>query len=418
MASRTRTRFVRYGGELAGVNNGSNVYIPAKDGIRTITDEVHHGPPYRTGGPLDIRKVKFNIQRFPAFHVSQGPESFVGFLAATPYVPPIAPTASSLAGWGAKGWNRTVPTHPAYNLGVSLVELADVRRTISSTYNFFSGIRHLNFSKSFKTVGDFLHDVGKGTKHTAGDYLNLQFGWAPMVQDLAFIIDYQELLRKKLRELARNNGRPVRRKCELDASHFSEFIGVFSNRPSTLSPYIFTGAYADSSFPFVIPVTREVKTRIWYSAKYRFWIPEIAKTYLKASNFLKRKLSGLDLNPDVLYQAIPWTWLLDWFSSVGAVIKNLYNMARFGVIAEYAYVMGSEDYTYNAPAECDVWTGTYNYGTGLWPGKLKLRGSSQTVYEFRKREAANPFGFGITFSSLSNFQWSILLSLGITTRLR
>jgi len=420
MASRTRTRFVRYGGEVCGKqsNIALPLRIPAKDGIRSCVDEVHHGPPYRTGGPLLVKKKKFNIQRFSPFNAAQGPVSWSGFLSATTYVPSPEPTPQSLAGWGAKGWNRTVPTHPVYQLGVSLIELKDFPRMIHQSWNLFHSLRGFNFSKVSTTVGGFLSDMRKGSKFMSEHYLNMQFGWAPALQDLAFLLDYQNALRKKLRWLARHNGKSVRRKVTLDQGGFSESVGRFTNRPGTLSPLIDTRFYADSSLSFALPVRKDYKTKIWYSAKYRYWIPEIAKTYLNASDGLKRKLTGLDLDPTTLYKAFPWSWLVDWFSSVGAVVQNLFNMAKFGVIAEYAYVMGSEDYTYDAPAECDVYRGTYNFSTLSWPGKLTLRGSSQTIYEFRQREAASPFGFGLTLASLSAFQWSILVSLGLSTRLR
>lgn len=415
MANRTRTRIVRYGGEKCGVqSNIGTLFTPLKLGIRTCTDQTHSGPPYRSGGPLLIRKTKYSIQRFPHFNVAQGPVSFSGYLSATTYTPSIPPSPGSLAGWGAKGWNLTVPTRPIYQLGVSLVELKDITRTLKGTMDAMRALRGVNFSNVATSVGGFLNDVKKGSKYLADNYLNLSFGWAPMVQDMQFMLNYQLALSKKLNWLRKQNGKSVRRKIELDKSAYSEWVGVFTNAPSTLSPSISTAFYADSASPYFANVTKKVKTRIWYSAKYRFWIPNIPKAASRASNSLKRQFTGLDLDPTTLYKAYKWTWLLDWFTSVGAVVQNLFNMAKFSVVAEYAYVMSSEYYQYDAPAECRVNRGTYSFATLKFPGQLYLRGSSQTVYEFKQREAASPFGFGITIGSLSNFQWSILVSLGIS----
>ena len=365
-----------------------------------------------------VRKKKFNIMRFPSFNASWGPVSFSGYLSATTYTPSPEPSPISLAGWGAKGWARTIPTSPIYQLGVSLIELKDFPHMIRRTWDLFRALRGVNFSKVATSVGGFLNDTKKGTKFLADHYLNFQFGWGPALQDLAFLLDYQNKLSRKLNWLRKQNGKAIRRKVTLDGGSFTEGFDYWMNRPSSVSPSIDTSFYADSSFPWIWTGQKSVKYRIWYSAKYRFWIPNIPKAASQADNSLKRKLTGLDLDPTTLYKAMPWSWLLDWFSSVGAVVQNLFNMLKYSVVAEYAYVMGSSDYTYRVNAECNVNRGTFNFATLTWPGKLFLRGYSDTVYEFRQREAASPFGFGITLGSLSAFQWSILVSLGISTRLR
>ncbi len=421
MANRSRNRFVRYGGEQCGVqSNIGPMFTPAKLGKRNCTDETHSGPPYRTGGPLLIEKVKYDIQRFPHFSVAQGPVSFSGYLSATTYTPSSPPAKTNLAGWGAKGWNLTVPTRPIYQAGVSLVELRDASRALKTTMESMRALSTagVRFSKSFTSVGDFLHNAKKGAKYVADNYLNTQFGWAPMVQDMEFFLNYQLALSKKLNWLRKQNGKSVRRQIELNRDSWSQGVGVFTNRPGTLSPFIDTGFYADSSFPFIMTVDQEYKGRIWFSAKYRFWLPKIPKAASKAPLGLKLKLMGLGLDPSILYKAYRWTWLLDWFTSVGAVLQNLFHFAQFSVVAEYAYVMCDESHQFTAHAECNMNTGTYSFVTGTFPGKLYLRGRSLTSYEFKQRVAASPFGFGITWAGLTPFQLSILVSLGISTRLR
>ena len=129
---------------------------------------------------------------------------------------------------------------------------------------------------------------------------------------------------------------------------------------------------------------------------------------------LSLQLLGLDLDPTTLYKAYPWTWLLDWFSSAGSVVQNVFAQAKYSVLAEYAYVMCSEKFTYTAPAQVTVNTGEAVYPLYEFPSSMSFSGASRTYYEFKQRQAANPFGFGITFASLSAFQWSILVALGLS----
>jgi len=421
MATRQRSYSVRYGGWKAGSLDGADVSEPAYVGIHACYDELHPGPPYRSGGPLLVSKKKVSLDRTAAFSSRTyfAPvHSWNGHLTADAYVPGVEPTAMNLAGWGSKGWNRAFPTHPIYNLGVSLLEMKDFTRMITQTRDFFNGIRHLSFSRTPKSIGDLFSSLKKGSADAAGDYLNLQFGWVPFVQDIAFLLQMKRKLEQKMAWLKKHNGKSFRRNFEMDRSSFSEGIDRFTYPLATMKPTLSTELYHGYLFDFQnIPIQKTYSRRIWFRSKWRMWIPELAdwradKTHLKFS------LVGLDLDPSIVYKATPWSWLLDWFVNVGTILQNIYLRARYHVVAEYAYVMGSENYRYDAPGFVSVNTGQQfiNFQTFSldWPGYQTMSGVSKTYYEFRQRVEANPYGFGITFSSFSAYQWSILVALGLT----
>jgi len=323
----------------------------------------------------------------------------------------------NLSGWGAKGWNRAFPIHPIYNLGVSLAEIRDLPRMLKQTWGFFSSTRHISFSRKPGTVGGFLASVGDGISEAAGDYLNLQFGWVPALQDLNFLLSMQKKLAQKVAWLRRHNGKSIRRNFEMDSNGFSESLDRFIYPYATMKPTLPTELYKGFLFDYQnIPVRKTYNRRIWFRSKWRFYIPELAEDGV-LTKALKFNLVGLALDPSIVYKATPWSWLLDWFVSVGAVIQNIYLRLRFQCVAEYAYILCSEDYEYEAPGFTEVNTGKQHFDQNfnvVWPGSLKLSGVSKTYYEFRQREEANPYGFGITFSSLSAYQWSILAALGLT----
>jgi len=291
---------------------------------------------------------------------------------------------------------------------------------VKQTWNFFGGIRNLSFSRSPKSVGEALFHFGRGTSEAAGDYLNLQFGWVPFLQDLAFLLDMQRKLAQKMAWLKKHNNKSVRRNFEMDASGFSEGLDRFTYPFATMKPTLTTELYKGYLLDWQnIPVQKTYKRRIWFRSKWRFMIPELNDNSWR-NKALQFALVGLDLDPSVIWKATPWSWLLDWFTNVGAILQNIYLRARFHCVAEYAYVMGSEDYQYDAPGFTEVNTGQQWYHSyplpfeTYWPGSLKLAGVSRTYFKFRQRVEANPYGFGITFSSLSAYQWSILAALGLT----
>jgi len=420
MAYRVRKRYVRYGGWPAGLKNGTSVSEPAYAGLHSCIDEVHPGPPYKTGGPLLVTKKMINLDRSRPFFSRAyfGPlSSYDGHMTVLPYIPSPEPIPLSLSGWGAKGWNRAFPVHPIYNLGVSLIELKDLPSMLVQTQRFFSGMRGLSFSLSHGSVGGLFSSLKSGTSEAAGDYLNLQFGWIPFLQDLAFLLEMQAKLARKIAWLKKHNGKTVRRNFEMDAGGFSEDVPRVVQPFTTLSPVLNTELYSGSVVATAsIPVQKTYDRRIWFSSKWRFFIPELVKPGMSLTP-LKLALSGIDLDPSIIYKVIPWTWLLDWFVSVSALFQNIYFRARYHVVAEYAYVMCRENFTWVAPGYADFNIGQQYVAPPFvltWPSTRRISGASTTYYEFRQREEANPYGFGITFASLSAYQWSILVALGLS----
>jgi len=368
-----------------------------------------------------VKKKKVFMKRFSPFssHYFIGQGWYDGYMGVTPYIPPVEPTPTSLSGWGAKGWNRTSPIHPIYQLGVSLIELKDFRGMVTQTYGFFRSIQRfdIKFSKVSVTVGEFLKDLKKGPKFIAEHYLNLQFGWVPFIQDLVFLSKMKDKLHKKMAWLTRKNGKSVRRKVDLDKGGFSEDIPRSIASSSTCFPILSSFLYAPGmSIARSYPITKSFDRRIWYVAKYKIWIPELAddRFLRKDHSDLERHLLGLVMDPTILYKVYPYSWLLDWFTSTGSVVQNIYLRSKNHVVASYAYVMCRENFTYSAPGYVEVHTGTFVAGW-VSPDK-KMSGASRTIYEFRVREVANPYGFGITYASLSAYQWSILAALGLTRR--
>jgi hypothetical protein len=237
-----------------------------------------------------------------------------------------------------------------------------------------------------------------------------------MVQDLLFLLKMKEKLTKKLNWLRRHNGKGIRRKVTLDEGGFSESIA------RSLSPFgqfdqpLNTNLYASGQTTAVsCPVLKTYQRRIWYSAKYRYYIPELAKPSWNDDPYgvLSLDLLGLSPDPSIIYKLIPWTWLLDWFTSVGALLSNIYARVKYHVVAQYAYVMCSESFTYSAPGYVTMHQGVRTGAQWSLPDR-RHGGITRTVYEFRQREVANPYGFGITFASLSSYQLSILVALGLS----
>lgn len=422
MASRTRIRNIRYGGELCGRRDTGPTYTPAYLCSHICIDETHPGPPFRSGGPLSVRKKTVHQGRLPYYHLTWNYGAnilYKGYLTVQPYVP-TTPAPLSLTGWGAKAYARAIPTHPIYNLGVSIGELKDLPGMVSQTLRGFQALRKLPAASAsaFSTVRGFLRHAKSLPKNTGDSYLYGAFGLYPMLQDLLFLLKMQEKLNRKIRWLRRHNNKSVRRKFTMQASGFSEKISNSTSELSTVNPGLPGQCYVSPDAGVVqnFDVKKTYNHRIWFSGKFRFYIPDLSSFNASSQTGLSLHLLGLAPDISIIYKLIPWTWLLDWFSSVGSALSNLYQLGRYGVVAEYAYIMCRETYEYRVPGSCTLWQGDLgnSIGQGAKYYKRKLSGESVTTFENCTREVANPYGFGITYPSLSAFQWSILVALGLS----
>jgi hypothetical protein len=419
MAQRVRKYFVRYGGEFCANSHTGVVNTPAYNGEHYCSDETHPGPPYKSGGPLVVVKKKVHFYRSKPFYAFYNSTLgwYDGYMCARAYIPPVEPSPMSISGWGAKGWSRTQPMHPIYSLGVSVGELKDLPGMVKQTLQGFRYLR--SFAQSFrgtgpKTVRDVLREAAALPRRVGEAHLYTQFGLVPMLKDLLFLLKMQEKIDKKVNWLRKQNGKAYRRKVTLDSGGFSENVVRNIATTSSMYPSLSSFLYAPGqSTTIPIPVLKTYQRRIWYVAKYRFHIPELTKDprMSKPSRMLIADLLGLSADPAIIYKLTPWSWLLDWFTSVGDVLSNVYARSVYHVVAEYAYVMCREDFTYQAPGFVKVHTGTSPFKSA---DDKSFSGVTQTKYEFRQRAVANPYGFGITYASLSGYQWSILAALGLS----
>jgi len=121
------------------------------------------------------------------------------------------------------------------------------------------------------------------------------------------------------------------------------------------------------------------------------------------SNFAT-KLLGLDLNPETLWEMAPWSWAVDWFTNAGDVIHNVNAWSSDGLVLKYGYIM-----EHTIVRDIYTWVGDTRFKPDtVYPDVVVL------VTETKLRRRATPFGFGLTFSSLTKRQKAIAAALGLT----
>lgn len=311
---------------------------------------------------------------------------------------------TSLSQQGAVAWNRMRPDNPDFSLATSLGEMKDL-----------PGM----FKDAVKGVRDRVRSAGKkpksgngksGLSKTGQYYLALQFGWLPLLRDIQNFVKAQQGSQKRLDQLIRDNGKPIKRTTQISNS---SSVGSTSLNEGddgwggNLSPLHVTQCYKRYANTY-----RNYRTsgsaKTWGEAVFRYHLPPGPRTVVWKKKMLRR-IMGSRVTPETVYNLMPWSWLIDYFIDLGQFIKATSPGVADRLAADYAYVMRTE-----------TWTETRE-ANSVFQGAKKENASFNeavcfsSVVDVRKmRHRASPFGWGVSQSSLSLKQLAILGALGLS----
>jgi len=392
---RTRVQTRRVGGlTTLTTNSGGGKYghTPRTE-VLSCTDVTNLGPPYKSGGPLNISKRTYQMGRSESTAL-EGAFGYSGSFYLDPPSPNTAiPADISLDGWGAKGFNRALPVHNELNLAQMAGEMKDFGSMVKTTHGLFTS--YLNSHR------------GAGAKFWAEQYLNGQFGWKPFVSDVLSALQMQKRLANRMDWMRNHAGKNIKRHFTLASGSTNEELSHLDGQ-APLQPVLNTSVYRNLGKGTLV-TRRSIEYRIWFDGCFTFHIPKNELVPGKSQDFLYAKLAGAVPDPETFYKLTPWTWLVDWFSSSGAIVSNFMLMAKYHQIARYAYVMAHQRTTVRTYGFQYVNTGNHQA-----PVPSLVQTSSATTVERKQRAVANPYGFGITWDGLNPYQLSILAALGIT----
>lgn len=342
---------------------------------------------YQTGGPLSIRKVNFTTS--PVTLSGKGDNGTRRWQIDGVYYPKICWHAglgvnenlpeshmSYTESLGPSAYNRFKPNKPSVSLSVSIAELRDLPAMLH-----YKSYQHLNAGKHF---------------------LSAQFGWIPFVKDIISMYETYRDIDKVITRITRNNGKWMKRSGTFeDVNHQITYDGP----PTGGNWGFFPGPRTDMIDMYRSGYTG-VEThaiRSWFTGKFKHYVEGIDSRLLEPQfkrNFI-RKLYGFSLTPSDLYQAMPWSWLIDYFSNLGDVIDNI-NAGVVDTVAKDAWVMSSRITRVTQTSYAAVY------------GYPEISGVATLEHVSKARNVCNPFGLSLSSSELSGRQLAVLAALGIS----
>jgi len=246
----------------------------------------------------------------------------------------------------------------------------------------------------------------------ADDFLAYQFGWRPFVSDITKLLDAVIFAKQYLDQLIAQNNTWIKRSQTLEEESSSTVIR--NALGPGLSPGGFdiqqlceldgNGAYGSRQ------VIQDKVRKVWSVGSFKFYRPELDALnpeFYSAAMAARRYLLllGARINPIHLYQAVPWSWLIDWFVNLGDLIQRADEAYNDGMLCRYLYIMQSQEIKIRSLHTLFFWSGhkTFEFERSV--------SSKQRVY------ADSPYGF-VLGGSLTATQWSILGALGLSKNVR
>lgn len=227
-----------------------------------------------------------------------------------------------------------------------------------------------------------------------GEYLNVQFGLLPTASDVQKLIE--QLADPKLRAAIHHQmGEEHRVRKTIDKGVTTSSRDL-TGTEMTVMPSSFSSGINGK-------VTLRTEYKIWSSVSFVYFQVNLLKGLLAE---LDDKLGGLGVVPELIdvWNLIPWSWFVDWFTNFNHVITNLSYLGRDGLVLQRGYIMA----TFR-----DVETSTqYRSFMGT-----PISTTGTRTFERKYRVRASPFGFGLTWKDFDPFQMSIIGALGVS-RLR
>lgn len=284
--------------------------------------------------------------------------------------------ASTLWGKGATAIARCTPTNPGVNVVDVLAQDIQIREAIP------------------KALGSSIwRDKVLNFKSLGKEYLNVEFGWLPFVDDIKSVAYAVKHSHDIVNTLSSGSDKKTR-------------VGYkFSQTPTTVyddrSAFLYSLQGTISGWD-AGPVTHFAETGhdIWFKGCFNYHIPPPGNSdWDKFTNYADHVL-GIRPTLEAVWDAAPWSWMVDWAVNVGDIARNISNFAQDGLILQYGYIM-CHDYareTYSAPGLAGNCSAT----------------AVTRVEEWKSRFQADPYGFGLTYDGLSDTQKAILASIGIT----
>jgi hypothetical protein len=285
------------------------------------------------------------------------------------------PALAGLSSIATTSAARTNPSTAHVALPVAFTELRDLPRLIRDTGRLLTEGHRI-----------ILRSSGRSSSNEgASAYLSWQFGWKPLISDLSKLLSFHDVADKRFTELKRlfeKGGLSKTYQYQTDTAQ-SKSSGLI-----------------ESGFTLISGVTEITTTRKVWGVTH--WKPTPGITP-KSDEQLRKYAGALVLgmtNSQIvsdIWEALPWSWLIDWFTDVGDYLQASNN--------SIAYL--------STPVNVMTHTETIKSITPIYPNWIKGPVSFYGGRTTKRRQLSAISPLSASLPALSGRQLSILGALSV-----
>jgi hypothetical protein len=296
----------------------------------------------------------------------------------------------------------TLPEHRDYTLFRNAVELRDFRRSILQLQETMRNLGALEKAlkvpskriSKIRAVKTSLRDIPK-------EYVGYHFGWAQTYRDMTSLLLAPDKITKKVNFLMARNGKDTTYRTKR----------MFVSGETGVSGFDYDNLSGEYELSINSDVKRETELRLVINANYRF--PDVDLPSFK-SHLFKEKL-GIYPSVTDMYNLVPWTWLLDWFTGLGNYIEVIDNINHDRTLVNWGMLTGvtKGKLTTDFKSKSDNWSRVYVNNVQVSEDRNVVQNAHTSTLEYTfqlRKDVANLPNVHKTsdISSLTNYQASIL----------
>lgn len=236
------------------------------------------------------------------------------------------------------GWSKVKPDLTMVNVPNFLIEIGQLR-------SLGSWWRGKSVGRTIKTK-----DLKHTGKQLAGGVLQYSFGVAPLKSDIEDAIEAVSTLRSRLAEFKASVGKKQHRAVTV-AKAVDSATGTFNYG-------------GDSHQPCLWNVSRITRANAHFTFE-----PRPIGALNSIDEFLRGMIDslGFELNPHIIWEAIPFSFVVDWIVNVGAFLDRFkVDALELPVLLEDGYLQVREDLHVGSYLKLDINSAVSSPST--WPG--------------------------------------------------
>lgn len=300
-----------------------------------------------------------------------------------------------------KGLN---PSRRGYSFFRSLVELRDLPRSILDLRKNLQNLMEFEKLLTSGKLKERIFSLNEVVSDIPQIYVGYHFGWKQLYSDISQLLRYPAAASKRFNFMIRRAGKATTLRSK--RTFRTSTPGVPGFKYDTF-PAVEIGPTSSTR------LSREAELRMVINTTFDF--PPLDVPRLREKLFLD--YLGVQPTPTDLYNLVPWSWLLDWFTGFGDYIQAIENNLRDSSIVNYGFLTYEShgqvitDYT----SQSERYR-SYQDPSGITSSTIRVRNNHTSVFEYSyhlRKDIGNVFDVAriSDTSSLNPYQNSILLSL-------